>query len=363
MKKKIFVSLLSLIIFLFFYLIFGIWGLFDIKKYKDFVFNSEVNLNFHKKYSNKMHHLRDVKKWTSKNEYLYSIVYFHDKSSKTILFQGDSWIEDISKNKFSKNFLREFGRKNNYNIYNAGITSFSPSTIHAQYKILKKDFNINPEILIIYIDQTDIGDEYCRYRNKKIYSDNGKFSHVQREMFTRATYDYSKSYLYSELSLENNFFKVLKFPFLKSRYFLKRNLNLLRQISKNGIEKRNLSKCGFQEIMKELLKYNLNAKENFKNSLNELIEHLSNEEGLEQVLLVSFPHINHHKNIYKVNVSTYIDEVLQSKNLKLIKHLNMNNLDFNNLNLEEIYRKDDLGSHLNDKFHEKIFLRNIISIL
>ena len=34
----------------------------------------------------------------------------------------------------------------------------------------------------------------------------------------------------------------------------------------------------------------------FKHSLNELIEYLSNEEGLEQVLLVSFPHINHHKN-------------------------------------------------------------------
>ena len=36
-----------------FYLIFGIWGLFEINKYKDFVFNSEVNLDFHKKYSNK----------------------------------------------------------------------------------------------------------------------------------------------------------------------------------------------------------------------------------------------------------------------------------------------------------------------
>ena len=54
------------------------------------------------------------------------------------------------------------------------ITSFAPSLMHKQYEILKQEFYIKPDLLIIYIDQTDIGDEFCRYKNKKIYSKNGK---------------------------------------------------------------------------------------------------------------------------------------------------------------------------------------------
>ena len=35
----------------------------------------------------------------------------------------------------------------------------------SQLFILKKEFNINPTILISIIDQTDIGDELYRYRS------------------------------------------------------------------------------------------------------------------------------------------------------------------------------------------------------
>ena len=42
----------------------------------------------------------------------------------------------------------------------------------AQQYILKKDLNINPDILIVYIDQTDIGDELCRYKDN-IYNNDG----------------------------------------------------------------------------------------------------------------------------------------------------------------------------------------------
>ena len=79
--------------------------------------------------------------------------------------------------------------------------------------------------------------------------------------------------------------------------------------------------------------------------------------------MVSFPHINHHKNNYKVNVSNYIDDVLRGKNYKFIKHLNMSNLDFSSINLEEIYKKNDYASHLSDEFHQKIFLNKILSNL
>ena len=165
------------------------------------------------KYSNKIHHLRDANRWGNKeNGYLFSIINENNKKGKEILFQGDSWIESISEIKQSEKIIKNFAINNNFSVYNGGITSFAPSLMHKQYEILKQEFNIMPDIIIIYIDQTDIGDEYCRYKNKKIYSKNGKLKRISREKFTRATYDYSKLYLYSDLSFQSTFNKIIYFP-------------------------------------------------------------------------------------------------------------------------------------------------------
>ena len=46
-----------------------------------------------------------------------------------------------------------------------------------QIDVLERDFNILPNILVSYIDQTDFGDEVCRYSKNKIY-ENGKLTKV-----------------------------------------------------------------------------------------------------------------------------------------------------------------------------------------
>ena len=50
--------------------------------------------------------------------------------------------------------------------------------MNLQIDILEKDFKIKPDIVVAYIDQTDIGDENCRYKNRKKYV-NGKLSVVK----------------------------------------------------------------------------------------------------------------------------------------------------------------------------------------
>ena len=360
MKKKIFTSLIASIIFAFVYFLLGIWGILEIKKNGDFLFRSQENLLFHKKYSEQIHHLRDVNRWgLKKNEYLFSIVNKNEK--KTMLFQGDSWIESISEIETSLSLLKKFGKDNKFNIYNAGITSFAPSLMHKQYEILKKDFKISPNILVIYIDQTDIGDEFCRYKNNKVYSTDGSFIRVNREKFTRATYDYSKLYMYSELNFESNFKKILKFPYKKTLYFIKRNTNQVKNIINNGLKKRNVTKCGFQEIMRELTNYNLDAESNFKKSLKEYLKTLYHDKSIDKIYFVSFPHKNHLNNFYKVNVSNYIDDVISlSKDDRLV-HINMSKMKFNKSEIEKIYKKNDLASHLNDEYHTKLFMKNILS--
>ena len=43
--------------------------------------------------------------------------------------------------------------------------------MNLQLDVLEQDFKIFPDVIIAYIDQTDIGDENCRYKNNKINSD------------------------------------------------------------------------------------------------------------------------------------------------------------------------------------------------
>ena len=170
MKKKIFSIIISIIIFSLTYFFFGIWGIFEINKNHELLFKSKKNLIFHKKYSEKVHHLRDSNRWNKKdNERLFSIVNESKNYKKILLLQGDSWIEQISENSLSESILKKFSNTKKLNTVNAGITSFAPSLMNIQYKILKEDFKIIPNILIIYVDQTDIGDEVCRYEKNKIY--------------------------------------------------------------------------------------------------------------------------------------------------------------------------------------------------
>ena len=70
--------------------------------------------------------------------------------------------------------LLNFAKKNNLGLINAGVTSFSPSLMQLQYEILEKDFNIKPNIVVAYFDQTDFGDELCRYKDKRTYERKNK---------------------------------------------------------------------------------------------------------------------------------------------------------------------------------------------
>ena len=79
----------------------------------------------------------------------------------------------------------------------------SPSLMKLQYEVLKKDFKIQPNIVVAYIDQSDIGDELCRYKDKSVYDNENNLISIKKENYTRAAYDYTKVYKFSEIILSN----------------------------------------------------------------------------------------------------------------------------------------------------------------
>ena len=94
-----------------------------------------------------------------------------NKKGKLVLLQGDSWMEQVQEIDESLKLFQDFSKKNDINIINGGITSYAPTLMSLQYKFLKTDFDINPSIVVIYVDQTDIGDEICRYDPSKKYKE------------------------------------------------------------------------------------------------------------------------------------------------------------------------------------------------
>ena len=138
--------------------------------------------------------------------------------------------------KKSYNLINNFAKKNDLGLINAGVTSFSPSLMQLQYEILEKDFNIKPNIVVAYFDQTDVGDELCRYKDKRVYDKNNTLVAVKKENYSRATYDYTKIFYISEIALldDSSLIRTFKFTNFFIKYGFLRIIDKSKSISKNG---------------------------------------------------------------------------------------------------------------------------------
>ena len=342
-------------------------------------FKSTSTLNFNKKYYKKFHHLRDVNgRWEEVNNpenYLFTIINNFTSNKKNILLQGDSWMEQMIENNYKKShkLIYNFVKKKNFGLINAGVTSFSPSLMQIQYEVLEKDFKIKPNIVIAYIDQTDIGDELCRYKDKRVYNKNNKLISIKKESFSRSTYDYTKIFYISEIVLSND--SALRKNYKLTNFYIKyefyRLINKIKSIKNNGWENRNLTKCKFREIRKYLIESNSREITYFENRVKDYINLLLNKSYIEKIILVTFPHHDHvfgyksldgKKKHYRINVSNIIDKII--KNNDKIYHLNFSKLILDKkIDFKNDFYFGDSASHLKERFHSDIFTKNIIDLL
>ena len=135
-KKKNFTIVITSILFsiLFFYLLYFVKTYFTNHEKAPFLFDDIQTLQFYKKYSKILHHLRDTDgRWYIKDvpeNYLFSPIKKFSVDQKNVLLQGDSWIEQMSDtelNLASANLIKNFADSNGIGIINGGTTSHSPS--------------------------------------------------------------------------------------------------------------------------------------------------------------------------------------------------------------------------------------------
>ena len=368
MKKNIFLVFFSFLFssILVYFLIFTWVAVLEKYKHKNNFTNLE-NLNFHEEYSNKIHHLRS-NNWPNKKknfvfnkeDYLFSTVSEFKTQKDNYLIQGDSWAEYMIFKDQIYESLKDEVNKLNIGLINSGTSSYSPSPMKVQYKILEEEYGFKPDYIISIIDQTDIGDELCRYKKNIIEDNDGTVKSIKREFNTGAVFDVSKNYNFSRIQLEKK--KFINFHI--TNYYIYKTYNemktRIKNIKKFGFKDGETYKCKFEQVQKYLIKINIQEKEYFKKRTQEYLNFLVEKEYLKKIFIVTFPHKKHLEGNYNVNVSNIINELnLHSK----IVHINFNEIIKNNhFQKENIFEPNDPASHLNEDAHA-LYIKKIFKII
>jgi|TARA_B110000261_G_C13037061_1_gene338737 hypothetical protein len=368
MKKISYLILIFFTSILFFYfLAFFYFYISANKELKNNFFSDTEKLNFYKKHSEIVNHVRlttisDDTKATENinlNEMLFTVINKSDAGS-TILFQGDSWIQQITDVNDNSNYLKN-NLGPNYTILGAGISSYSPSLMSIQFKLLEENFKIKPDFLVTYIDQTDIGDEACRYKNLKKYDLNGNLKAVTYEKYPLFVdpFNIDKIIKFSEIDLSNTtkIYKVQKYM----NYKIMKSLNRIIKMTKYKINKVVISNdCGWSQIEKNLISGDVNDINYFKKSVTEYFTRISKSNNLKKIYVVTHPQYKHLTGEYQTNVSDIIDQI--SIKFPKVNHINFTKMIKNNNNFypdkEFIWGDDNI--HLKNEFLREKFIKNIV---
>ena len=364
------------------YIVLFIYTFLNFHNEFKYAFKSIEALNFHKKYSKKIHHIRDENilnvlfKKSKVEDLLFTTMNKLEDKEVIVLFQGDSWMAQLNSanpdNFTSIKLVQNFKSEKKIGFVNAGVGSYSPSLMSVQLDVLEEDFKIFPSIIIAYIDQTDIGDENCRYKNNKTYK-NGILKSVRPDdhLMYRDIFNYTEIYGLSKISLSNGpkILKTFQLINFKFKYGLtKSSIRFYRKyISQSKSDKEKITKCYVPEIQKYLINPNETDIKYFADSIREYLKKIDQKSHVKKLFLVTAPHKKHfyknldQKNSYKVNVSDIVDSIIKDK--KNVTHVNISKILLNdkNFNYENIWLDDEM--HFNYDFYGKLFIQKILDEL
>ena len=313
----------------------------------------KAHLDFYRQHYQTVNHLKGINEssttlvFPSPESLIYSKI---GSGEKNILIQGDSWAEQFASSEFSYKKLKAFAKNNDVEFTLAGTSSYSPSLMTAQLQLLRQKFSISAENIISVFDQTDLGDELCRYKDKRIKGNSGIEVRPFNESDSLEVYNMT------------NYFRIV--DILQSDDF---NLVKLFLISKNQLSKlfsrENELKCPWQKIT-EPLRFGLNAIDSkyMIGILNEYIEEVFTDPKIKKLIVITVPHQGHLNGFYKFDIKELLEIVIADSTFKRrIIHIRVDNQTLLNYKRGNPYEKGDLASHLNDLAHAEIVTQEILN--
>ncbi|OUX33761.1 MAG: hypothetical protein CBE24_01910 [bacterium TMED264] len=306
----------------------------------------EVN-NFINSNIKTLHHLKRHINIETNNlsSLIYSKIGF---GNKKILIQGDSWAELLEKDPKNRDVFLDIP---NTQFLLAGTSSYSPSLMSAQLNTIRSQFGESPETIIAIIDQTDLGDELCRYKNLREVI-NGKV--VVRPVPPGEPGFYTLHSLFSKYEVLTS---SLPFTIRLVKYEILNNQIVKRmKTSKN--------KCGYKDILgilkTDISDHDLNY---WDNIFNEYINNVFSNSDTKHLILVTHPHKYHLNGDYVSDINNLVsNNVRKSQHKDKITLLNPFQ-DYKIKKINEIFIEDDTYSHLQPNYITNYYLPKIIQAL
>ena len=324
-------------------------------KYLSKYFAEEKSYNLIKKYINETNHVRSHVDYSICNENNKPQCLLFNKitnieSKKTIYINGDSWAEGLRVVELAENIFSKFSTKNNIDIIFAGTTSYSFSPMLSQLKILNRDWDINPDIIVSIFDQTDIGDELCRYKNHRVITSSGD---IIVKKFGKNNID--EVYNYSHFLNRHKIFYSNELKFVKIIKLLNQQIKKKKLIPSKP-------KCTFDVIQEYLTKQlSTEDKKYIEDIINQYIDKVFQYRTVDKLLIVTHPHKQHLQGVYKLDIGDIIEKVARESYYK--ERITLINFTKKNLlNLND-FIVDDPASHLKYKISYPKYASYILEVL
>jgi len=316
-------------------------------------FLSQEDLTFYKKYSDQLNHLRDFEFFkklypgtpSTRSDYLFSKI---GDGKIQVLLQGDSWAEQFLKSPPSFFTLQNFAENKDLSLLVAGTSSYSPSVMQTQYRILRTDFDLSPKIVVGVIDQTDIGDELCRYKSQLAVNQGGE-QIVQPYTGSMIVPYHLEAYFRAVDILDSSesaLVRLLKYKIAKLTPVQLGGCGHEILSPLNGI----LSQPDRDYFIDRVSKY-----------IDEIFKSFGDSPQPLSLILVTHFHKKHLSKEYQTNVADLVAIAIErSKYRARISHINFTPEQYKNENIGTIFVEGDDFSHLTEFYHRKIFTQKIL---
>jgi hypothetical protein len=305
---------------------------------------------FYKKYAAEVNHLRmfDFQKHMHQDADKDTIDFLFSKvgdGKRTVLIQGDSWAEQMILGHQSFIALQIFSEQHDTRFIVGGTNSYAPSLMAVQYRLLKQDFALQPEVVVGIIDQTDMGDELCRYRLRQSKNKAGEDVVLP--------YD------------EGAYVPYLLHPYFDLIDILDRPGNpLLKLIEYRLVKSKTMPPSGcYKEILSPLEGQLTELDRRYVESkiAAYLKEVFRAPTEVKKLVLVTHHHKKHETGEYTISVAELVKKSIEESVFKdRIVHLDFGPQDYAKEEQAKVFRAGDPFSHLTDYAHRKVFTSKIL---
>ncbi len=316
-------------------------------------------IDFYRENIQRLHHLRLILEFEPGDDptrFLYTEIAPLGAGRPTLLIQGDSWGEMLLNAKPARARVREFAERHGLGAVGGGVDSYSPSPMAVQLDVLAENHGVRSDYVLAMIDQTDMGDEACRYADRVERDAGGKPVAVRPEPFES-----------DELYAFGHFFerqRVLRADGSRLLAHVRASLATVRhEMAKQQ------RRCGWRRIAKPLADGPSPAEEEvFMAALNDYFEAVFADGRARLLHIVVHPHEKHLAPArYKGEVGRLVRKAMAAsphgEKMILQDFGAAFETTYAGLTRKEIFKADDPASHLNDAVYDAVFIPAVLERL